>query len=321
MFSKKDLIYAIYKEKSFSKAAESLYISQPSLSAMVKKIESKIGEPIFDRSTNPIQLTEIGEKYIECCKDVSNTEDAFMNYLNDTHELKTGSLSIGGNHLFMANILPGPLEEFAQRYPGIKLHLVESHSSDLENKLLGGDLDLIIDNRELSPDVCDKFSLGTEFLLLAVPKKMKINELLIKYRLTGKDIKNNRHLDSGSVSSAPLQKFSDIPFILMDTGNDTRTRTDNVFRRHRIKPNVIFELNQLATVYSMIYSGLGASFISDTLIKQSPDSIDRLFLYKIDDPDTKRDVFFHSKKNRYMTKAAKEFLNLSREHSILTIPS
>lgn len=61
MFSGMNYVYEVYKEQSFSKAAENLYISQPALSSMIKKIETKIGMPLFDRSTSPIQLTECGK--------------------------------------------------------------------------------------------------------------------------------------------------------------------------------------------------------------------------------------------------------------------
>ena len=61
MFTWKKYVYEVYKERSFTKAAQNLYISQPSLSARIKKIEEIIGEPLFDRSTTPLQLTEPGE--------------------------------------------------------------------------------------------------------------------------------------------------------------------------------------------------------------------------------------------------------------------
>ena len=62
MFQGMEYIYEVYKEKSFSKAAAALFISQPSLSANVKRVENRIGYPIFDRSTKPLQLTEVGKK-------------------------------------------------------------------------------------------------------------------------------------------------------------------------------------------------------------------------------------------------------------------
>ena len=65
MFQGMEYIYEVYKEKSFSKAAAALFISQPSLSANVKRVENRIGYPIFDRSTKPLQLTEVGKHYIQ----------------------------------------------------------------------------------------------------------------------------------------------------------------------------------------------------------------------------------------------------------------
>ena len=65
MFTGIEYVYEVYKERSFSKAANNLYISQPSLSGTIKRIEKEIGYEIFDRSTKPIGLTEIGMKYIK----------------------------------------------------------------------------------------------------------------------------------------------------------------------------------------------------------------------------------------------------------------
>ena len=61
MFQGMDYVYEVYCEKSFSKAAEKLFVSQPALSASIKKTEKKIGLPLFDRSTSPIQLTPAGK--------------------------------------------------------------------------------------------------------------------------------------------------------------------------------------------------------------------------------------------------------------------
>ena len=64
MFRELEYVYAVYQERSFTKAARKLYLSQPAISAMVKKAERKIGTPIFDRSTSPLTLTPAGEYYI-----------------------------------------------------------------------------------------------------------------------------------------------------------------------------------------------------------------------------------------------------------------
>ena len=102
MFTWKKYVYEVYKEKSFTKAAQNLYISQPSLSARIKKIEEYIGEPLFDRSTMPLQLTEVGEVYIKAAEEIAQIEQRVENYINDLSGLKTGSLAVGASTLFAA---------------------------------------------------------------------------------------------------------------------------------------------------------------------------------------------------------------------------
>ena len=76
MFDGKEYVYAVYEEKSFSKAAQKLYITQPALSTAIKKVEKKIGTPIFDRSTSPIGLTPGGEVYIDAIEKLTEQEIA-----------------------------------------------------------------------------------------------------------------------------------------------------------------------------------------------------------------------------------------------------
>lgn len=82
MFRNMEYVYAVYKEMSFSRAAEKLFISQPALSAMVKKVEKRIGSPIFDRSCSPIRLTNCGKEYISCIEQIMDVEYQFSQYLN-----------------------------------------------------------------------------------------------------------------------------------------------------------------------------------------------------------------------------------------------
>lgn len=87
-------VYEVYKERSFSKAAANLYISQPSLSTAVKKVEEKIGAPIFDRSVSPIKLTDCGRHYIKAVEEIMDIQNQFETYMTDINELKTGQVAI-----------------------------------------------------------------------------------------------------------------------------------------------------------------------------------------------------------------------------------
>ena len=94
MFQGMHYVYEVYKEMSFSKAARNLFISQPSLSAAVKKAEKQIGFSHFDRSSNHIQLTELGKEYIRSIEIIMDVENGFQNYINDMKELKAVPLPL-----------------------------------------------------------------------------------------------------------------------------------------------------------------------------------------------------------------------------------
>ena len=117
MFDGKEYIYAVYEEKSFSKAAQKLYITQPALSTAVKKVETRLGRPIFDRSTSPIGLTPSGEIYIDAIEKLYDLEENTVNQLNNLNGLLTGRLNIGGSIFFSSYVLPSLLAEFSRRYP------------------------------------------------------------------------------------------------------------------------------------------------------------------------------------------------------------
>ena len=104
MFQGMEYVYEVYKQKSFSKAAAKLYISQPSLSANVKRIEKKVGYPLFDRSTKPLELTEGGKQYIHTGHQIMTATTEFDTVINDFGELRTGSLHFGGSKIGRAHV-------------------------------------------------------------------------------------------------------------------------------------------------------------------------------------------------------------------------
>lgn len=81
MLRDREYVYAVYQERSFSRAAQRLFISQPALSSKVKKVEERVGAPLFDRSTNPIRLTPAGKCYVEAVEQVMGIEDELRSRL------------------------------------------------------------------------------------------------------------------------------------------------------------------------------------------------------------------------------------------------
>ncbi len=311
MFQTMNQVYEVYKERSFSKAAANLYISQPALSAAVKRVEEKIGVPIFDRSVNPIQLTECGKKYIKSIEEIMDIESQFENYINNINDLKTGQIAIGGSNLFASYILPPIIAKFAKLYPQIKIHLKEDSSPKLMKQLFQNELDLIIDNTRFSEDIYKANYLTEETLLLAVPKTFNSNETAKEYQLSAADILNNRH-KLADIKSVPLEFFANEPFIFLRSGNDTRSRAEQLCNAQGFVPNIILKLDQQATAFHVCSYGIGISFISDNVVKNVRYTSECIF-YKLDEQLARRDISIYHKQTKYVTRAMDAFIRVAKE--------
>ena len=308
MFKNKNYVLAILKEGSFSKAAEALYVSQPSLSATIKRIEDKISAPIFDRSTNPVSLTEIGTEYVRCATEIEATEKNFEKFLEDNLNLASGKIRIGGSSFFSAYVLPRMISEFNKIYPKITIELFEDHSRTLIEKIQEGKIDLVIDNSSEEFENISTVRYSEEILLLSVPFSFTINDSLKEYCLTASDIRDNKHLNEKY--SVNLSAFAKEPFILLNPENDTGKRARTLFGKYKITPKIIFNVEQQLTAYNISSSQLGISFISDNLVK-SIKSEKNLCYYRLKDPEIFRNVNFFVKNNHYISNACKKFIEFN----------
>jgi len=304
MFKNKEYVLTVYREGGFTKAAEKLFISQPSLSASIKRIEEKLSAPIFDRATSPIGLTEVGREYVKYALEIEQKEKDFERYVSDHTNLLAGKIRIGGSSFFSSYLIPKMVYDFNLKHPKIEFEIFEDSTKNLMNKLSSGVLDIIIDNANIKDDNIISKVYTSERLLLAVPKRFKINETLSKHRFTSDMIKRGEHEKDIGVSIAD---FKDLPFILLNPENDTGKRAASIFKRHKITPNVIFHLDQQVTAYNVTCTGMGISFVSDTLVKHSSSEHD-IYFYKLSDRDSSRNIYFYQKSHRYLSVACKKFI-------------
>ncbi|MDO4648818.1 MAG: LysR family transcriptional regulator [Eubacteriales bacterium] len=303
-------IYTVYQHSSFSKAAQALYITQPALSLAVQRVESRIGMPLFDRTTKPIHLTEAGQLYIQGVLAIQNTENTIQEKINDLSELKAGTLRIGGTHYFNSYILPPVIESFMQKYPGINLQLIEDHSHHLLESLYDHNVDITFNCTQNPKDTFRRSPCFTDTLLLAVPKHFDVNQKLTEYALSSNDILNGKHKDVYT-SGITLELFADTPFILLSSGNDLQTRCKSFFEQAAINPIIKLEVNQLVTAWHLACSGVGATFISDFLVKSPSDG---MIFYRIADPKSVRVFDLIMSDRHYVSKAMSAFQSVFQEH-------
>lgn len=310
MFSSKRYVLEVYKERSFSKAAKKLFISQPALSATIKRIEESIGEDLFDRSTSPISLTACGEEYIRTANEIAAAEENFRTYLQNLKGLKTGVLVLGGTNLNISYILPPILETFHKEYPDITLKLEEKNIEELEKALDLGEIDFLIDGGELDQKKFMSYTYQKESVILVIPKFYSCNDKLAEYRMNRRDIILDRHLDE-NFPVLPLNLIKDQQFILLKETTDTHKRAEKLFAKYGIKPSACFHLDQQSSAFNLACAGLGVTFVSDTLIKNSSFH-PNLCYYKIDSIEGERYIHFHKKRGRSLTYAMQAFLRITQ---------
>lgn len=308
MFRNKEYVLAVLSEQSFTKAAQKLFVSQPSLSATIKRIEDKIGSPIFDRSNSPITLTEVGKQYAESAMAVKQIENNFSAFLSDSQKLLRGKIKIGGSSLFSSFVLPELISQFKNQYPKIEFEIFEDNTKNLMSKLNRGELDIVIDNVGKNDENFLTSVYKRETMLLTVPRNFSVNERLKSYRLTADDVKNDMHLSPKK--GVDLSAFSNQPFILLNPENDTGKRAESLLKKYYVSYNVLFNLEQQLTAYNACCTGLGITFVSDTLIKKTDSSPD-VYYYKIQDESASRNIRFYYKKNHYLSRASQQFIALN----------
>ncbi|MBR5615782.1 MAG: LysR family transcriptional regulator, partial [Clostridia bacterium] len=266
MFDKKDYVYAVYKEKSFTAAAAKLYVSQPCLSAAIKKIEQQIGRPLFERRTGDLTPTRIGYEYLACAQKIMEIEDSFAQMLEDINNLKAGDIRIGGTNYGCSYVLPLIVEEFSKLYPNVDISIYEANSLELEKMLQNERIDLIIDSYDTTDDRFEYTALSEEKILLAVPAFLACNADGQELFAQTDDLYYGR-IKAEQLPQIDLLRFQEEKFILLKPGNSMHQHAQNAFDACCFRPNVTFRLDQLSTSFRLTASGNGLCFVPDIMFK------------------------------------------------------
>ena len=309
MLNEMKYVYAVYQEKSFSKAARKLQVSQPALSKMVLKVEKDIGVIIFDRSTIPVTVTREGAFYIKSIEDIMFIQRNLKSYFMDLKNLNTGNLSLGGSSFFCSFVFPGLIGRFREKYPNVVINLMEGNVGELREGLENETVDLVIETATDVGSNIERFFYNHEKIILAVPTRYQVNKRLQPYRLSYQDILTGRFADS-ETEEVPLYELREVPFITMKPGNDMYQRSSQICRNAGFTMNTVLLVDQVLTSVNIASNGVGAVFIRSDIVSCMPEN-EMLTYYKIGDPLATRPVSFAIKKGKYTTSAMREFMKMA----------
>lgn len=311
MFQKYQYVLAVYEERSFTKAAKRLFISQPSLSVAIRNLERELGSPLFERYAAEIKPTEVGQAYIAAAQKMQLADKEFTQKLAEINGLQIGKLVVGGSNYISSDILPQIISQFRDKYPGVEITLTEANSVHLREMLHTEEVDVVIDNFEDNPELYERYPLIKEYIVLCVPGAYEVNHLLDAFQIKPESI----YAGTITMEDAPavdISAFKDERFILLKSGNDMCERAMKIFEGSKIAPNAVFRVDQLNISCALTESGLGACFSTDTFFKYRKHATD-VMLYKLDHRLACRSLHIAYKKGRYCTRAMSEFIKIAQD--------
>ena len=289
MTNYKEYIYAVYQEKSFSRAAQRLYVSQPWLSATIKKAEQELGLPLFDRSTNPISLTEAGQYYIEKVEDITAIEEEMYEHFKQMRDVGRTELHIGSSMFFCTYVLPDLMKEFQLLYPQVTLTFTEGGNKTLLEKLLNGRLDFLLEAERPANSRIHSIPWASEEIVLAVPAGNPVNERLEQYRYSfGAFLERTQ--TGNRRPPVPLEGFAQENFLLLKEGNDIHQRSLQLCKNAGFTPHVSLYLAQMMTAYYLVLEGQGITFLRST-IPAHVTPTDKVVFYQLDDSLAVRSIY------------------------------
>lgn len=301
-----ELVYAIYRNGSFSKAADELFISQSSLSMAIQRIETEIGVPLFDRRQHPVKLTQAGQELIRYYQEVKPRKTDMLARIQDLAELRSGSLAVGGTHYLLSYVLPQTIVSFSTQYPNMTLNLIEAPSNRFTDMLLNCDIDLCIKCDLDSPKLQ---SIGHAFfdkLFLAVPAEQVKPLNLSPNALTREQIIQGDY--NAFDHYFRIEDFSKLTFLQLSPGNNLYKRSEDIFEHFQIRPGKVIRFNQFVTTYVLAGNGLGCTLASSRLITQNNQP--RLVYYELPTPLIVRDFHFTVRRDAYISKGIQAFCGI-----------
>jgi LysR family hydrogen peroxide-inducible transcriptional activator len=169
-------VLAVAEHKNFTLAAEKCFVTQPTLSMQIQKIEEELNILIFDRSKKPIQLTAIGQKIVEQAKNIVNEAGKIKDIVEFQKGFIGGEFRIGIIPTIMPTLLPMFLNNFIKKYPKIKLIIEELNTNEIITKLKNGHLDAAIAATPLEDEKIKEIVLYYEPFVAYIPDQNIISQ-------------------------------------------------------------------------------------------------------------------------------------------------
>lgn len=287
------VFHTVARLLSFTKAAETLHMTQPAVTFQVRQLEEYFNTRLFDRTHNRISLTEAGERVYEYADRIFDLYNDMENSVREmTGEIR-GALTIGASTTIAEYMLPSLLGDFGTRYPEVTIHLRVSNSEGIVSMVENNTIDLgvveaPVGNKNLVVEVCRQ-----DQLVAIVPPNHELGE-------------------RESVGIDDLLQF---PFICREEGSGTREVINEYLNQHcNSHLNISMELGSPEAVKGAVEAGMGVSVVSRATIQKEL-KLDTLRAINLN-PALERPFSFVHQKQKFRLRAMEELLDFARDYCV-----
>lgn len=291
----KDIEYvkAIKEHGSLTKAAESLFISQPSLSLYLKNMQDRLGFKVFDQIGRKFELTYIGGLFLETGIEILRIREDFYDHVSYIINNEVGRLRVALPIIRGSYFAPAILPKFKKVYPNIKIELIEGSSNLIEEKIKNGEADIALMNRPNHPIDAEIDLIKSEEILLAVPYHHPLNSKL-----------NNKIIED-------LSMFKDEQFIIHHPDQRTGQISKSIFEQYNFFPENILYTRNIETALNLTKENFGVTFVNESHTKHLQ-LIHPPLYYSLLNPFY-TDLIAVFRKDRILPPYGKFFIDLCRE--------
>jgi DNA-binding transcriptional LysR family regulator len=241
-----EILRAIVESGSFTAAGERLHVSQSAISRQVLLLEEEFNEPLFLRFGRRIQITPTGEKLLQLSHRVFADIRETTGDILDRKKKLTGTLRLVGGMTVCLYVFPTLLQEYREHHPDVDIKVITGGTPRLVRKLRSGAADLGLLTLPIDDPALVTLKAIEEELLVVMPR--------------------GHHLaQQQAIDAAALVKQ---PFILFETGSNTRRVIDQFFVRADIQPRIVAETENVEIIKSMVATGLGISIVPYQAVAQ-----------------------------------------------------
>ena len=280
---------SVAKHLNYTRAAEEVNLSQPSVSVRMRQLERDLGSKLFEQLGKKIALTEAGQLLIPFATRVIAAMSDARHAIDELQGLERGLLRIGASTTPGMYLIPRTIAHFKRRFPKIEVHLAVKDTRQIEDGIIRNEFDFGFVGGHLAGDEVDVLPWMTDHLVLVVPS----NHILARKK---------------SVKVADLRKEK---FILREPGSATRAAVVNHLQKSDLDVETVMEMENPESVKKAVQSGLGIAFISKFAVETELKA-KSLVAIGVNGLDINRELKIVYRKDKHLGRAAQTFIDMAR---------